>query len=122
MRSASIGINVPRLQWAGFVFAGAMAGLAGALFVFSKGSVFPDELSIQRSFDGLLMVLLGGVQTLSGPVVGAAAFTWLHDELGRLEYWRLVLGLAIIGLVLVFPHGIAGSIHRLLLRSQQARQ
>ncbi|MGI9336648.1 MAG: branched-chain amino acid ABC transporter permease, partial [Gammaproteobacteria bacterium] len=118
LRSASIGIDVPRLQWSGFVFAGAMAGLAGALFVFSKGSVFPDELSIQRSFDGLLMVLLGGVQTLSGPIVGAAAFTWLHDELGRLEYWRLLLGLAIIVLVIVFPHGIAGSLHRYVTRAK----
>ena len=73
-------IHIQRQQWLGFAFAGALAGLAGGLFVFSKGSVFPDVMSIQQSFDGLLMVLLGGVQTLAGPLAGATAFTWLHDE------------------------------------------
>ena len=65
-------------------------------------------MSIQQSFDGLLMVLLGGVQTLAGPLVGATVFTWLHDELTRFDYWRLSLGLLIIALVLAAPQGIAG--------------
>ena len=107
-RAEATGINSQRQQWLGFMFAGAMAGLAGSLFVFSKGSVFPDVMSIQQSFDALLMVLLGGVQTLSGPIVGATVFTWLHDELARFEYWRLSLGLFIIALVVLFPQGIAG--------------
>jgi branched-chain amino acid transport system permease protein len=55
------------------------------------------------------MVLLGGVQTLAGPVVGAAAFTWLHDTVARnTEYWRALLGASILLLVLLFPQGIAG--------------
>ena len=85
-----------------------LAGLAGGLFVFSKGSVFPDEMAIPRSFDALIMVLLGGVKTLLGPLAGAATFTWLQDEIGRLEYWRLILGALIIGIVVAFPQGIAG--------------
>ena len=108
VRSASIGIDVQRQQWFAFAFSGALAGLAGGLFVFSKGSVFPDEMSIPRSFDALIMVLLGGVKTLLGPLVGAATFTWLQDEIGRLEYWRLILGGLIIGIVVAFPQGIAG--------------
>jgi branched-chain amino acid transport system permease protein len=108
VRSASIGIDVQRQKWFAFTFSGALAGLAGGLFVFSKGSVFPDEMSIPRSFDALIMVLLGGVKTLFGPVAGASVFTWLQDEITRFEYWRLILGLLIIAIVLAFPQGIAG--------------
>jgi branched-chain amino acid transport system permease protein len=85
------------------------AGLAGALFAFSKGSISPETLHVSRSIDGLVMVLLGGVQTLAGPVVGAFTFTWLQDLVGRnTEYWRAMLGGIIIVLVLLFPQGIAG--------------
>jgi len=108
LRADAIGIDPRRFEWMAFVIAGAMAGIAGGLYIFSKGSVFPDELSIPRSVDGLVMVLLGGVQTLSGPVIGAAGFTWLYDAISRLEYWRFILGGTIIGLVLAFPHGLAG--------------
>lgn len=108
VRSASIGIDVQRQQWLAFAFSGGLAGLAGGLFVFSKGSVFPDEMAIPRSFDALIMVLLGGVKTLLGPLAGAATFTWLQDEISRLEYWRLILGALIIAIVVAFPQGIAG--------------
>ncbi len=108
VRSASIGIDVQRQQWLAFAFSGVLAGLAGGLFVFSKGSVFPDEMAIPRSFDALIMVLLGGVKTVLGPLAGAATFTWLQDEISRLEYWRLILGALIIAIVVAFPQGIAG--------------
>ena len=108
VRSASIGIDVQRQQWLAFAFSGALAGLAGGFFVFSKGSVFPDEMSIPRSFDALIMVLLGGVKTLLGPIAGAVTFTWLQDEISRLEYWRLILGALIIAIVVAFPQGVAG--------------
>lgn len=109
LRADAIGIDVRRVQWVAFVIAGLFAGLAGALFVFSKGSVAPDTLSVTKSVDGLVMVLLGGVQTLAGPVVGAGAFTWLHDTVARnTEYWRGLLGVIMLVLVLLFPQGIAG--------------
>jgi len=113
LRAGAIGINLKRQQWMAFVVAGVCAGLAGGLYAFSKGSVFPDELSIPRSVDALVMVLLGGVQTLSGPLFGAAAFTWLHDSISRLEFWRLILGSTIIVLVLLFPRGIGGVLQTL---------
>jgi len=108
LRVDSIGINLRRHQWFTFVLAGVFAGLAGGLYVFSKGSVFPDEMAIPRSFDFLLMVLLGGVETLFGPVAGSAAFTWLHDQISRFSFWQLILGSIFIILVVAFPQGIAG--------------
>ncbi len=121
LRADAIGIHSRRVDWAAFVIAGAMAGIAGGLYVFSKGSVFPDELSIPRSVDGLVMVLLGGVQTLSGPILGAAGFTWLHDEISRLAYWRFILGGVIIALVLAFPQGLGGIWRQVEARVRRAR-
>jgi len=96
-------------QWAAFTFAGLFAGLAGALFAFSKGSISPEALSVTRSVDGLVMVLLGGIQTLTGPLWGAVLFTWLQDAVARgIDYWRAVIGGVILLLVLVFPQGVTG--------------
>ncbi|MGD1973303.1 MAG: ABC transporter permease [Desulfobacterales bacterium] len=111
LRVDSIGINLRRHQWLAFIVAGIFTGLAGGIYVFSKGSVFPDEMAIPRSFDFLYMVLLGGIETLFGPVVGSAAFTWLHDKISRIEFWQLILGCIFILLVVAFPQGIVGSIH-----------
>ena len=108
LRVDSIGINLRRHQWFAFTTAGIFAGLAGGIYVFSKGSVFPDEMAIPRSFDFLFMVLLGGVETLFGPIAGSAAFTWLHDEISRIDFWQLILGCIFVVLVVVFPQGIAG--------------
>lgn len=109
LRADAIGIDVRRVQWTAFVIAGLFAGLAGALFAFSKGGVAPDAMSVTQSVDALVMVLLGGVQTLAGPLVGAAAFTWLHDTVARnTEYWRALMGATMLILVLLAPQGIAG--------------
>ncbi|RYF65688.1 MAG: branched-chain amino acid ABC transporter permease, partial [Comamonadaceae bacterium] len=109
LRADAIGIDVKRMQWTAFVIAGAAAGLAGALYAFSKGSISPESLSVGKSVDGLVMVLLGGIQTLAGPVVGAFTFSWLHDSVARnTDYWRAMLGAIILLLVLLFPQGIAG--------------
>jgi branched-chain amino acid transport system permease protein len=120
LRSEAIGIDVRRQQWIAFAVAGAFAGLAGSLYAFHKGSVFPNVLSISQSVDALVMVLLGGLQTLIGPVVGAAAYHWLQTEIMRsTEYWRVILGAVILLLVMVFPQGIVGFISG-LRRSREA--
>jgi len=109
LRAQAVGIDVHRIQWMAFVVAGTVAGLAGALFAFSKGSISPDVMSVARSIDGLVMVLLGGVQTLAGPVVGATVFVGLYDTMSQYtDYWRATLGTVILLLVLLFPQGIAG--------------
>jgi len=121
LRADAIGLNAGSLRLAALVIAGAAAGLAGGLTAFSKGSVFPTYVSIGRSVDALLMVLLGGVQSMSGPIVGALAYTGLFDMLLMItDLWRVVLGLSIIALVLLFPQGIAGTSYRLWLRGHDA--
>jgi branched-chain amino acid transport system permease protein len=108
-QAEATGIHTKRVQWAAFALAGAMAGLAGGLFVFSKGSVFPNELEIVRSFDALIVVFLGGVKTLAGGVVGGAALEGVKDVLTRFEYWRLALGVLIIVVVILAPDGLVGT-------------
>lgn len=109
LRAEAIGISPQTIQWTGFVFASFFAGLAGALFAFSKGSISPDSLGISKSVDALVMVLLGGIQTVTGPIIGAISLTWLQDTIVRTtDYWRACLGAAIMALVLLFPNGIFG--------------
>jgi branched-chain amino acid transport system permease protein len=63
------------------------------------------------------MVLLGGLQAISGPWLGGALFTWLQDTVARqTDYWRALLGFIMLAIVLLFPLGVAGSLKRRLLR------
>ena len=111
LRAAASGINVRARRIQALAIAGAFAGLAGSLFAFSKGGTTPDTLSIPRSVDALVMLLLGGQGALFGPLLGAAAFTWLQDVLGRAtEYWRAAVGMGILLIVTLFPNGIGGSL------------
>jgi branched-chain amino acid transport system permease protein len=115
LRAEAIGIDVKLVHWLGFAVAGAVCGVAGGLFAFAKGSISPEAIHVGRSIDGLVMVLLGGIQTLTGPIVGATAFTVLQDMVMRdSEYWRAVLGGIILALVLIFPDGIVGGLARLI--------
>ncbi|SDD79844.1 ABC transporter permease [Rhodospira trueperi] len=108
-RADAIGLDRRGLQWLCFVLAGGFAGLAGALYAGLKGSVFPDVLGIPLSVDGLVMVLLGGLGTLTGPLVGAGVFKALAIHVSSAtDLWKLILGTVIVVLVLAFPEGLAG--------------
>jgi branched-chain amino acid transport system permease protein len=110
MRADAIGIDVRTHRWLAFTLAGAAAGLAGALYAFSKGSIDPTMISIPMSVDFLVMVLVGGIRTVAGPLVGAASFHALKDFFMPLtDFWRLFLGASIIAMVLLFPRGIVGA-------------
>ena len=119
-RAEALGINVRRRQWATIVIAGASAGLAGGIFAFSKGSVFPDTLSIPRSVDALVMVLLGGLHAPAGSILGAGVFTLLDDLLSRLPYWRTLLGIAVVAIALFAPGGIGGAWAEFIRRKRAA--
>jgi branched-chain amino acid transport system permease protein len=108
-RAEAVGIHVRRHQWLAFVVAGFFGGLAGATFVFLKGSAFPDYFTVPLSVEPLVMVLLGGVQALAGAPLGAAVYKLLDTVVTRYtEYWSMVLGLILVTLVVVFPRGIMG--------------
>jgi branched-chain amino acid transport system permease protein len=92
-----------------FVIGGAFAGLAGFLYASQHGYVNPELLSWHKSGDALLMVILGGLGSLAGAVVGAAAFVLLAEWFQDLtKHWQLLMGGFIIGLVVLLPQGIAG--------------
>ncbi|MGD0333155.1 MAG: ABC transporter permease [Xanthobacteraceae bacterium] len=117
LRAEAIGIDVKRVHWLAFAIAGTVCGIAGGIFAFAKGSISPETISIGRSIDGLVMVLLGGIQTLSGPIVGASVFAVLQDlVMQQTEYWHALLGGIILVLVLAFPAGLAGGFLRLAAR------
>ncbi|MBP0495879.1 ABC transporter permease [Pararoseomonas indoligenes] len=120
-RARSIGLDVQSLRIVAIVIAGAACGLSGALFSYGKGSIFPTYITISHSVEALLMVLLGGLQTVAGPIIGALVYTGLADILVRsTDLWRLVLGAVIVLLVVAFPEGIAGAARRLWLRGREA--
>jgi branched-chain amino acid transport system permease protein len=123
LRADAIGIDMTRHRWLGFAMSGVFAGVGGALYAFLKGSVFPDTISIATSIDGLVMVLLGGVQTLLGPLVGAATYTTLHVVVSSFtNQWRTVLGLTIIVLVVAFPQGIVGFLQERFGRTEKTEK
>ena len=110
-RALASGLPVVGVRWVAFGAAGALAGLAGGLFALFKGSVFPDVAAIPHSVDALAIVLLGGIQTLLGPVVGAIAFVGAKTELmAATLHWRAVIGGAIVLACVAFPMGLAGAL------------
>jgi branched-chain amino acid transport system permease protein len=119
LRSEAIGIDGKRIQWTAFVIAGTAAGVAGTLFAYLKGSVFPDSLGIPLSVDALVMVLLGGIETVSGAVVGAIVFKALNIWLVSQTDWsKLVLGAIVVLIVVAFPKGIVGMIESIRARRE----
>jgi branched-chain amino acid transport system permease protein len=122
LRAEASGIDVVRVHWLAFAIAGTVCGLAGGMFAFAKSSISPEAVGVARSTDGLVMVLLGGVQSLNGPIVGGSLFSILQDTAMRQTYyWRGLLGLVILVLVLAFPGGIAGAIARGVRRKPGSR-
>jgi branched-chain amino acid transport system permease protein len=121
LRAEAIGIDGKTIQWTAFVIAGTFASVAGALFAYLKGSVFPDNLGISLSVDALVMVLLGGVETVSGAIVGAIVYKALSIWLvSQTDLSKLVLGGFIVLIVVVFPKGIVGTMETIWRRRRVA--
>src|SRR6202140_2730579 len=121
LRSEAVGIDGKRIQWTAFVIAGTVAGIAGAFFAYLKGSVFPDSLGISLSVDALVMVLLGGVETVSGAVVGAIVYKALNIWLvSQTDLSKLVLGGFIVLIGVAFPKGIVGMLETIKNRRRSA--
>jgi branched-chain amino acid transport system permease protein len=96
-----------------FVIAGALAGVAGNLFVYYNGFVSPVYLSVVVSATALIMVILGGAGTLLGPALGSAGIVFLENLISaHTQRWLLVLGLIYVGVTLFAPAGLLGLLRR----------
>jgi branched-chain amino acid transport system permease protein len=109
-RMRSLGYDTFRYKLASFVIAGALAGMAGYLNAAQFGSVNPDLFGWRQSGIVLMMVILGGMGTLYGPILGAFALVLLQDFLAETtKHWLLPMGLIIILAVLALPDGLSGA-------------
>ena len=119
-RARFIGVNVRRHQLVAFVISGFFSGLAGGLFAFFNGSVFPDFAYFTKSFEPLVVVLLGGFQSFFGPMAGALGFKILETFIARQWpiYWPLFLGAVLIGVIVLLPQGFVGLLQRRQWRSR----
>jgi branched-chain amino acid transport system permease protein len=116
-RMVALGYPVYRYQLVAFVMSGMLAGLAGILLANASGFVGPAYLAWTRSGELIVMVVLGGMGTVTGPVLGAAALLLLEEFIPQLldavrsgwgEHWRIVLGPLLLAVVLFAPRGLLG--------------
>lgn len=108
-RMAALGFNTYRYKLAAFVIAGLLAGVAGHMWAMHRGFVNPELIGWHRSAEALLMILLGGLTTLHGPIIGALAYTGLGEISQHItERKLLVEGLVILFVVLLLPKGLSG--------------
>ena len=112
-RMQAIGFPVTRYRLACFVIAGTMCGLAGALLANNTDFVSPAVMFWTRSGDLMVMVILGGMGSLFGPVIGAIVYLVLEEFLSQLtEYWALIMGPLLLLIVLFGRGGIIGMLGR----------
>jgi len=108
-RTRAIGFSPYPYRLAAFVIAGAMCGLAGALYANHLAYITPNLTSWQLSGDLMFMVIMGGMATTAGPLLGAFALLILEDVLSSLtQHWQIILGPILVLVVLFAKRGLAG--------------
>jgi branched-chain amino acid transport system permease protein len=117
-RMRALGYNIWSFKYTALVMSGAFAGLAGALYAFNSTFVHPTHLGFDTSWLPMLMVIVGGVGTRLGPIVGAAIVVWLEYFFSLLtpQRWPLFLGLFFIAVIMYFRGGIVAALGRLSKR------
>ncbi len=109
VRVETVGLDPFRIKLLAFVLSGAITGLAGALFADLNRFVSPTMFSWHLSGELIILVILGGVGRLFGPVAGAAVFVALEHWLGGVtEFWLIWLGAILLGIVLFARGGLVG--------------
>ena len=112
-RMQAIGFPVNRYRLVCFVISGTICGLAGALLANNTDFVSPASMYWTRSGDLMVMVILGGMGSLFGPVLGTIAFLLLEEALSQFtEYWALIMGPLLLLIVLFARGGIDGMLGR----------
>ena len=116
-RMRSLGYNVPLHLFIGFTVSGFFAGFAGALYALFNNFVSPSTVALAQSVEGVLMMIAGGVGTLFGAFVGAAAIIALENIVSAYtERWQMVLGITFVVLMIFAPEGIVGKLRAVLMR------
>ena len=106
----SLGINLMRNKVLAFVLSTTFAGLAGALYAGMVRFIGPEDANVLHTFDMITYLLVGGIGTLSGPLIGTMGIVWLTQSLQFMEEYRMILfGPLLVFLVIFFPRGIVGS-------------
>jgi branched-chain amino acid transport system permease protein len=120
-RAESSGIPVRRTIYIAFVTAGLFAGLSGALLAPLEQTVSPSTAHWTKSAEPVMATLIGGPLSFLGPIVGAVVYLGLKEIIVRFtEYWLLVFGLVLLGVVLAFRGGLLGALSALLARRGRA--
>ncbi|MED5622341.1 branched-chain amino acid ABC transporter permease [Ideonella sp. BN130291] len=118
-RMRAAGFPTLAYKLASFVIGAAFAGLAGFLYAVRNGYVNPEILSWHQSGNALLMIILGGLGSLAGAVIGAASFVLLSEWFQSLtKHWQLLLGGFVIAAVVLLPQGLVGGTRWLRRRSR----
>ncbi|HEX9468004.1 MAG TPA: branched-chain amino acid ABC transporter permease [Bradyrhizobium sp.] len=116
-RMRSLGYNVPLHLFIGFTASGFFAGVAGALYAMFNNFVSPSTVGLAQSVEGVLMMVAGGVGTLFGSFVGAAAIIALENIVSaHTERWQMVLGITFILIMIFAPEGIIGKLRAIPAR------
>jgi branched-chain amino acid transport system permease protein len=119
-RMRSLGYNVPMHLFVGFAVSGFFAGVAGALYAMFNNFVSPSTVALAQSVEGVLMMIAGGVGTLFGGFVGAAAIIALENVVSAYtERWQSVLGITFILIMIFTPEGIIGTLRAMLTRKER---
>lgn len=114
-RMATLGFNVERFQLVAYVISGAFGGLSGFLLANSTEFVSPAYMSWQRSGELIVMVILGGLGTLSGAMIGTAIYLFAEEWLsGITENWKVIFGPLLVLVVMFARGGIIGALSQRL--------
>lgn len=113
-RAEALGLAPRRVQLAAFVISAVFAGIAGTLFAVFQGATFPDYAGLGFTLDALIMVVIGGLHSFWGGVVGAVIFSVLRHYAPLVtDHWNLALGIILLVIVIAMPHGVASVTGRL---------
>jgi branched-chain amino acid transport system permease protein len=117
----AIGISTRKNLLLSFVISCFFAGLAGALYASFIRFIGPDIASITLGFEMLMYLIIGGIGTLAGPLVGTLLAVWLTQSLQFLQEYRMVVfGPVLILLVIFYPQGIVGGITNWMNRRKRS--
>ncbi|MCO5064259.1 MAG: branched-chain amino acid ABC transporter permease [Rhizobiaceae bacterium] len=121
LMARSLGVNVPLYKLLAFAYSSFLAGIAGALFVMMKSFIAPDDFSLDLSIYYFVMIVVGGITSTLGGVIGAAFITLLPEVLGTLkEAAQSVFGIMLVLVIVFMPGGLVGAFRTVRQRFENA--